>query len=94
VINGHDGKYIVKCDKTGYTITSENDKSVVRLDFDADRQEWSTMIDNQRYVFMTFIDDTHVKLPTPSGDYKVVTLDQEGVFAYEALVQSSNLALR
>lgn len=94
VIDGKDGKYIVECDGKGYTITSENDKSVVRLDFDADSREWSTMLDGQRVVFMTFVDDNHVKLPTPSGDYKIVETNQEGLFAYQQAIVADNYAAR
>ena len=36
VIDGNDGKYLVKCDGKGYTIKSVNDGSVVRLDFNDD----------------------------------------------------------
>ncbi|WP_302062895.1 DUF3332 domain-containing protein, partial [uncultured Duncaniella sp.] len=41
VIDGQDGRYIVECDGKGYTITSENDGSEVRLDFDMAQQTWS-----------------------------------------------------
>ena len=44
VINGNDGKYLVKCDGKGYTIKSENDGSIVRLDFDTEEQSWSYSI--------------------------------------------------
>src|SRR5574344_1082418 len=33
VINGHDGRYLVKCDKTGYTIKSERDGSEFKFAF-------------------------------------------------------------
>ena len=38
VIEGNDGKYLVKCDGKGYTIKSENDGSIIRLDFDTEEQ--------------------------------------------------------
>lgn len=93
-IDGKDGRYLVECDGKGYTITSENDKSVVRLDFNADTREWSTEIDGEHIVFLTFIDDTHVKLPTPDGNYKIVETSQEGLYAYQQEIIASNLASR
>ncbi len=93
-IDGKDGRYMVECDGKGYTITSENDGSVVRLDFDEDTREWSTEINNERVVFLTFVDDTHVKLPTPSGDYKVVEVSEAGLYAYQQIASESMLAQR
>ena len=45
VIEGNDGKYLVECDGKGYTITSMNDQSSVRLDFDVDTKTWSVLSD-------------------------------------------------
>lgn len=94
VIEGQDGRYLVQCDGKGYTITSENDKSVVRLDFDADAREWSTMIDGERVVFMTFVDDTHVKMPLPNGESKIVETSQDGLYAYQSSIAMTNMAAR
>ena len=58
VIDGQDGRYIVECDGKGYTITSDNDGSKVRLDFDVAEQTWSVALpDGESIDFMTFIDD-------------------------------------
>lgn len=84
VIDGQDGRYLVDCDGKGYTITSENDGSIVRLDFDVDEQTWSvTAPDGETYPLMTFVDDTHVALPTPDGSMTTVELSRAGVFAYQ-----------
>ena len=32
---------------------------------------------------MTFVDDTHVKMVTPEGDFRVVELSEAGVMAYK-----------
>lgn len=64
VIEGQTDDYLVECDGKGYTITSENDGSVVRMDFDAEDQAWSVVLpDGESYEFLTFVDDTHVKMP-------------------------------
>lgn len=90
VIEGADGRYLVDCDATGYTITSENDGSVVRLDFDATDHSWSASANGSEPVkFMTFIDDTHVDMLTPDGTFSTVELSDKGVMAYRDAISSS-----
>ncbi|MCM1051747.1 MAG: DUF3332 domain-containing protein [Paenibacillus sp.] len=85
VIDGQDGRYIVECDGKGYTITSDNDGSKVRLDFDVAEQTWSVAMPNgQNIDFMTFIDDSHVKMPATDGSSMIVDLTEEGLLAYRA----------
>lgn len=81
VIEGQNGRYLVDCDGKGYSITGP-DGYVVRLDFDADRQEWSTMINNERVVFLAFVDDTHVRVPGYDGKMHIVENSQQGLYAY------------
>lgn len=85
VIDGSDGRYLVDCDSTGYTITSENDGSVVRLDFDTDTHTWNATVGDETYELLTFVDDTHVILPTANGGKVEVTLDQDGLWAYQQM---------
>lgn len=94
VIDGKDGRYLVDCDGKGYTITSENDGSVVRLDFDEDDRSWSVTADGNTYELLTFVDDTHVKMPTADGGYTTVELSQAGVFAYQQLATAPVMAAR
>ncbi len=95
VIDGHDGRYLVDCDATGYTITSENDGTQVRLDFDAYAQSWSLTANDETYTLLTFVDDSHVAMPAPDGTTTIVELSRQGVFAYQDMVQSSMMmALR
>lgn len=94
VIDGKDGRYLVECDGKGYTITSENDGSVVRLDFDQNDQSWSVTANNQTCKFMTMIDDNHVKMLTPAGDFQTVELSENGLMAYRDMVAGSQFAMR
>ncbi|MCM1519334.1 MAG: DUF3332 domain-containing protein [Lachnoclostridium sp.] len=90
VIDGKDGRYLVECDGKGYTITSENDKSVVRLDFDAADNTWSVVLPSgEQYELMTFIDDTHVSMPAPDGTQRIVELSRDGVLAYGDMIKQS-----
>lgn len=94
VIQGEDGRYLVKCDKTGYTITSERDKSVVRFNFNQEENSWAIEANGVSNTFMTFVDDTHVKMITPTGDFKVVELSQAGVYAYREMAVAKNFAMK
>ncbi|WP_353655047.1 DUF3332 domain-containing protein [Duncaniella freteri] len=95
VIDGQDGRYIVECDGKGYTITSENDGSEVRLDFDMAQQTWSVaMPSGESMEFMTFVDDSHVKMPTADGKGIVVELSDDGLLAYRAQTDNSLWAAR
>lgn len=89
VIEGQDGRYLVECDGEGYTITSENDGSIVRLDFDETDRSWSVTADGQTVKLLTFVDDMHVKMLDTNGGYQLVELSEQGVFAYENMVSSS-----
>ena len=95
VIDGHDGRYLVECDGKGYTITSQNDGSIVRLDFDDTDRSWSVAADGKTPVkFMTFIDDTHVNMIAPDGTMTPVELSQEGLMAYRETAVASLWAMR
>lgn len=95
VIDGQDGRYLVECDKTGYTITSENDQSVVRLDFDKSDNSWSVSVnEGESYKLMTFVDDTHVKMIAPDGGMQIVELSQAGVYAYQQMAADKYYAAR
>lgn len=88
-IDGKHGRYIVKCDKNGYTIKNTADKSVVRFNFDAADNSWSVCNGDKDVKFLKFVDDTHVKMLTPEGDFKTVELSERGVYAYKQMVNSS-----
>lgn len=88
MIDGKDGKYLVECDGKGYTITSQNDGSVVRLNFNQEEQSWSVVTDDKEYLLMTFVDDTHVRMPAADGTYKIVELSEQGLYAYQAEAMS------
>ncbi|MBD5192591.1 MAG: DUF3332 domain-containing protein [Bacteroidales bacterium] len=94
IIEGNDGRYLVECDGKGYTITSMNDDSVVRLDFDTDEQTWSINTGDEKIPFMTFVDDTHVKMIAPDGQMQLVELSQEGFLAYQQVAAGELLASR
>lgn len=94
VINGNDGRYLVECDGKGYTITSENDGSVARLDFNENERSWSYTANGESHTLFTFVDDTHVRMPAADGSFMTVELSDNGVMAYQQSVMGATLALR
>ena len=83
-IDTEHGRYKVDCDGKGYTITCERTGESTRLEFEDDT--WSLVIDGESHPFMTFIDDSHVKMITPEGDFRVVELSESGVMAYSEMI--------
>ena len=83
-VHGTDGDYLVASDSNGYTITSLTDSSSVRLDFDPYDSSWSYSVDGNAPVrFMTFIDDSHVSVPSADGvNWTTVELSRQGVSDY------------
>ena len=94
VIEGNDGRYLVRCDGKGYDIISCNDGSSVRLDFDTEEQTWSFEANGERHMLFQFVDDTHVKLPVAGGEYRTVEVSQAGVYAYQEMVGGPAFAAR
>ena len=88
-IDGKNGRYIVKSDKNGYTITNTTDKSVVKFNFDAADNSWSVCNGDKEVKFLQYVDDTHVKMITPEGYFKTVELSERGVYAYKQMVNSN-----
>ena len=94
MIDGKDGRYLVDCDGKGYTITSENDGSIVRLDFEESEKTGNVTADGNTYKLMTFVDDNHVELPAIGGGTTVVELSQAGVMAYRDIASGALMAAR
>lgn len=94
IIEGQDGRYLVECDGKGYTITSEQDQTSVRLNFDSEEQSWSVNFDGEDHKLFSFVDENHVKMVTPDGDFEIVELSQAGAYAYRNMVTGAAWANR
>lgn len=92
VVDGKDARYLVQQDSKGYTIKNLNDNTEVRFAFDATDNSWSVELNGESHKFMTFVDDSHVKMITPTGDFQTYELSQAGVYAYQQVVSGSNFA--
>ncbi|MCC8071386.1 MAG: DUF3332 domain-containing protein [Bacteroidales bacterium] len=94
-IEGKDGQqYLVECDGAGYTITSLSDGTVTRLDYTADTQTWSVEVGDEVYPLMTFVDDTHVALPSADGTSVLIEASDAGVTTYSQMVAPLMMARR
>lgn len=94
VVETEQGRYLIACDGKGYTITHEPTGRETRLEFTEETQTWSYVKDGESYPFMTFVDDTHVKMITPEGDYRLVELSEQGVMAYSEMAGVLDMAMR
>ncbi|MFG6426924.1 MAG: DUF3332 domain-containing protein [Muribaculaceae bacterium] len=94
VIDTDQGRYYIACDGKGYDITAPNGDKV-RLDFETDSQTWSVGINDEETIpFMTMIDDSHVKMITPQGDFRAIPLSEQGVMAYSSMTQGTTLCMK
>lgn len=93
-IDTENGRYLVECDGKGYDVKNETTGESVRLDFIEDENTWAVNVDGELHPFMTFIDDNHVKMITPSGDLKSIELSTQGVMAYTASATETALAAK
>lgn len=95
VVDTENGRYLIACDGKGYTVTNQTTGQEMRLDFEQDTQTWSVAVDGSEAVpFMTFIDDSHVKMLTPQGDFTPVEISQQGVMAYQSISGLQPMAQR
>lgn len=84
VVDTENGRYLIACDGKGYTITNETTGHAVRLDFEQSTRTWSVETEGGDNIpFMTFTDDSHVKMLTPGGGSMDVALTPEGLMAYQ-----------
>ncbi len=74
------------CDGKGYTITRMDSGKSLRLNFDQKEQTWSVTTPEGDVTLFTWVDDTHVKVPTPDGSMQVIEASQQGLYAYQSLV--------
>lgn len=95
-IKGENGTYLVKTDANGYEITNNATGETVQFAFDADDRSWSLITEDGRNIeFMTYVDDTHVRVPAGvDGTYTTVELSQDGMLAYRDMATQLQWAAR
>lgn len=89
------GRYLIDCDGKGYTITYQPTGEKTRLEFIEESRTWAFETGEGELIpFMTFIDDTHVKMEKPDGDFQLVELSEQGLMAYAEATGSAPMAKR
>ncbi len=77
------GRYLIDCDGKGYTITLSETGEKTRLEFIEDTKTWAfENNEGELMPFMTFVDEGHVKMVKPDGDFMFVDLTEQGMMAY------------
>jgi hypothetical protein len=89
IIDGKDAKYMIERNKYGYTITNLADNSIVKFNFNEADNSWALEANDTTYPLLQFVDDNHVKMIAPNNEYKTVALSNEGVLAYQELINSN-----
>lgn len=93
-VETENGRFLVECDGNGYNITNEADGTTTRLSFDVEEQTWSIDNNGELIPFMTFVDNSHVRMITPDGSFTDVELSAQGVYAYREMASPRYFALR
>lgn len=79
------GRYLIDCDGKGYTVTHAETGEKTRLEFIEESQTWAFEgAEGELVPFMTFVDDSHVRMIKPDGDMMLVDLSEQGMMAYVA----------
>lgn len=79
-VKGENGKYLVKTNADGYTITHENGEEMT-LKFDAEAQSWNIMNGNEAIELLTINNNGTANMNLQNGTYMQVTLDHAGMMA-------------
>ncbi|MDE7407430.1 MAG: DUF3332 domain-containing protein [Muribaculaceae bacterium] len=95
-VKGETGTYLVTNDANGYNVTNSATGETVRFDFNADERSWSLVTEDGRNIeFMTYVDDTHVRVPAGvDGTYTTVELSRDGLMAYRDMASQLQWAAR
>lgn len=95
VVDSDHGRYLIDWDGNGYTITLASTGEKTRLEFAEDTRTWSVVLaDGEVLPFMTLVDDTHVKMVKPDGDFMLVELSDQGLMAYNSVAGMLPMACR
>ncbi|MDE7403437.1 MAG: DUF3332 domain-containing protein [Muribaculaceae bacterium] len=79
------GRYLIKPDAHGYTVTHQVSGESVRLDFNTETQTWTySTPESEAVPFLEFVDDAHVRVPAADGNMMTVELSEAGLMAYRA----------
>lgn len=90
VIDTEQGRYLVECDGKGYTVTEQLTGQSMRLDFEDEEKSWYVDYNGESYKLLTFVDNTHVRLPDGNGGTCEIELTASGVSNYANIAKKYN----
>ncbi len=94
-VKGKNDTYIVKTDKNGYHIESENSDETVDFRFSPEEKTWSIEVEGESTTLLRLMDGNEAIMYLPDGSEMLVPLDQAGVLAYkQALMTRAYFAFK
>lgn len=84
------GNFMIASDAEGYTIKDLSTGLETRLKYDNTTMTWAVEKDGVNYPFMTFVDDAHLKMITPEGDFRLVELSESGLAEYAGIATDAS----
>lgn len=94
IVHSEHGDLSIVSNQTGYRITNLSDSSVCELLHDEAEDSWVMKQNGKSTKLFNYVDGKHVQMPNGMGGNVTVTLDENGVMAYEQLASGLNLAFR
>lgn len=89
-IEGNDAKYLCHVSQKGYEITRRDNGETFRFNHNPANNSWSLVTPNGESVtIFTYIDDDHVSIICPDGEYRLVEISQDGLLAYQHMAAAS-----
>lgn len=85
-VKGKNGNYIVETNKKGYLITNKDTKEKTSFIFNKKDKSWSVESNGNYFTFMSFVDDTHIKMYDQNGNTTLVELSENGISAYKEMI--------
>ena len=89
-IEGNQGTYEVLSDRSGHSIINKKTGRQFKLEHDEKTDVWFYVEDNVRKPFMKIVDEKHVEMLTPAGEFCNVELSKEGLAAYTAIASGTS----
>lgn len=90
IVDTPHGRYEIACDGKGYDVVNTYTKESIRLNFIEETQTWNLEKNGEVTPIFTFVDDNHIRVISPEGDYRIVELSESGVMAYKNSMMSEN----
>ena len=89
-IKGENGKYLVKSNNNGYTITNKDDNQSMDLVYNQETQTWNAVTDTENIELVKINNNGTVSINMQNGTSMTVMPDMQGVAAARAAIGSTS----